>query len=314
MMNQELERRLLAYSLEHKLNNKGALSVMLHVTRVARNEGLPLDANSLLTGEEGQVRGLSGPIVQAILGEYNVTKKLSSEGGRTSRGSLAKMQRYVRFLNQLYEDDLADLPLIEQWWVNQVMDFFASKPFILRYDVSRTLYSIIRDLLEQALTRQKSNPGTTYIGTVLQHLVGAKLELAFAGKNIEILHHGASVADAPTARSGDFLIKRTAIHVTTHPTLALMEKCKENLATGLKPIIVTIHNQVKTAEVLTEAEAIFDRVEILPAEQFLAANVYELSGFDEIERDATVEQLIRVYNGLIDQYETDPSLHINIGK
>lgn len=313
-MNQALEQSLISYRLLHKINNKGALSVMLHVTRVARNEGLPLDANSLLTDEEGQVRGLSGPTVQAILREYGITKKLSSEGGRTSRGSLAKMQRYVRFLNQLYEDALADLSSIEQWWVERVIDFFASKPFILRYDVSRTLYFIIQDLLEQARKRQASNPGTTYVGAVLQHLVGAKLELALAGKNVQIIHHGASVADAPTSRAGDFLIKQIAIHVTTFPSLGLMEKCKENLATGLRPIIVTIHEHVKTAEVLTNAENIADRVEILAAEQFLATNLYELSGFGEIERNTTVERLLAVYNRLIDEHETDPSLRISIGK
>lgn len=186
--------------------------------------------------------------------------------------------------------------------------------FTLHCHLNYSLCLMFRDLLDQAHKHQKETSGIMYFDTILHYLIRAQLTLVFAGRHVPIEYHGTSVADAPTARSGDFLIKRTAIHVTTHPTLALMEKCKENLATGLKPIIVTIHNQVKTAEVLTEAEAIFDRVEILPAEQFLAANVYELSGFGEIERDATVDQLIRVYNGLIDQYETDPSLHINIGK
>lgn len=43
-------------------------------------------------------------------------------------------------------------------------------------------------------------------------------------------------------------------------------------------------------------------------------NIHLLSGFDEIERNTTLEQLILVYNNLIDRYETDPSLRISIGK
>ncbi|CAN5826310.1 hypothetical protein BH10CHL1_BH10CHL1_46560 [soil metagenome] len=190
----------------------------------------------------------------------------------------------------------------------------ASASFALRYHPEYSLCPMFRDLLDQAHKHQKENSGIIYFDTVLHYLIWAQLALVFAGGQMQIEYEGASVADAPTARSGDFLIKRVAIHVTTHPTLALMEKCKENLATGLKPIIVTIHHQVKTAEVLTEAEGIADRVEILAAEQFLATNVYELSEFGEIERNATVEQLITVYNNLIDEYETDPSLRISIGK
>ena len=46
----------------------------------------------------------------------------------------------------------------------------------------------------------------------------------------------------------------------------------------------------------------------------MSANLYELSGFGETERATTVEQLVSVYNSLIDRYETDPSLRISIGK
>jgi len=102
--------------------------------------------------------------------------------------------------------------------------------------------------------------------------------------------------------------------MSIYPTLALLEKCKADLAAGLKPIIITGNDQVETVEILAGAKDIADRVEIWSAEQFLVTRLHILSGFDEIERATTVEQLVSMYNTLIDRYETDPSLRISIGK
>jgi hypothetical protein len=44
----------------------------------------------------------------------------------------------------------------------------------------------------------------TYVGAILQHLVGAKLDVVLG--NGKITHHGFSVADQPSERKGDFYI------------------------------------------------------------------------------------------------------------
>ena len=72
-------------------------------------------------------------------------------------------------------------------------------------------------------------------GTVLQHLVAAKLCLILPEGSFEI--HGASVADGPTDRNGDFVIGNTVIHCTTMPGALLIEKCKANLRAGCHPVI-----------------------------------------------------------------------------
>lgn len=64
---------------------------------------------------------------------------------------------------------------------------------------------MLEDLVEQAVKRQQQSPGSTYVGAILQHIVGAKLELALPDTKIE--HHGYSVADKAT-RSGDFDLGR----------------------------------------------------------------------------------------------------------
>jgi len=81
------------------------------------------------------------------------------------------------------------------------------------------------------------------VGAMLQHLVGAKLDVVLGEGKIH--HHGFSVADHSTARQSDFQIETVAIHVTTHPSEALISKCADNLQAGLKPLIITLGDGVE---------------------------------------------------------------------
>jgi len=305
----ELHSKLLEFRDAKGFKGKGQLSVALHITRVAKTQGLPLDAATLRTGKSGQVQGLSKSAVQAVLADYSIERVLAEEGGRTSRGSLGNMEDYVAFLNQLHQDGLADIAAIESWWVERVKEYFSSKPFVLHYDPGKSLRSIISDLLEQAVKRQKDNPGVTYAGTMLQHLVGAKLEMILP-EDKRPKHHGANVADAPTARSGDFVFDDVAIHVTTAPTEALLRKCKDNLSAGLRPIIVTIADSRAGAESLAKIQGIEERLDIIEAEQFISTNVMEWGYFVAPLQQEQVHRLIDCYNRIIRLTETDQSLQI----
>ncbi|NLI93100.1 MAG: DUF4928 family protein [Peptococcaceae bacterium] len=46
--------------------------------------------------------------------------------------------------------------------------------------------------------------------------------------------------------------------------------------------------------------------------QFIATNLYEWSHFDSTRQKDTIENLIGIYNQLIENYETDPSLRVNL--
>ena len=312
-MDAQVTQKLEAFRKKYNITQKGALSVVLHVTRIARKQGLPLDPQKLRTKARGQVRGLSRSSIQNILKDYGILRILAKEGGRTSRGSIRAMERYVAFLNELHANRLAYLDEIELWWIDQVKTFFAAQPFILRHDLNRSLGSMVQNLLWQADERQKENPGTTYVGSVLQHLVGAKLELVFKKRAIHIEHHGASVADAPTARAGDFIIRNVVVHVTTTPSQNLIQKCRENLDSGYRVIIVTIHERMPLALGNADIEGIADRIDVWAVEQFVATNLHELSSFDDAERRITIDQLINEYNQIVDACETDPSLQIRLG-
>ena len=97
------------------------------------------------------------------------------------------------------------------------------------------------------------------------------------------------------------------------PGQPLIEKCGDNISVGIRPVIITIANRVKTARDLAEDAGISDRIEVWDIQQLLSANVYEHGLFDCFERRKTVSKIIAEYNGIIDDYESDPSLKIDIG-
>ena len=298
--------KLEAFVVESKMTGRGALCVALVVTRHAKHLGLPLDDSKLLTDGGGQVLGLGKGAVQAILRDHGITKVLAEEGGRTSRGSIGNMQAYVGFLNRLSQAGEPNLDTIEKWWIGRVKKFFEAKPMVFRLDTQTSLRSAIRDLLQQAETRQKKDLGTIFLGTVLQHLVGAKLELAL-GLRIET--HGAFVADTVTDRAGDYAVEDVVLHVTTAPGEALMRKCKENITHGLRPLIITTYRNVPIAETLAANAGIATQVEFFDVEQFLASNILELSRFKSSSQRMTVTDLVKRYNRLA-ACENNPGLLI----
>jgi len=303
---EDLRVRLDQFARENRMLSKGGLAVALVVTRHAKERGLPLDPADLLTDGGGQVRGLGKARVQSILKDHGIERVLAEEGGRTSRGSVGKMEAYVGLLNELEAAGEADLDLIEAWWVERVREYFAGKPFKLRYDPSKSLRHIVGDLLAQAKKRQESAAGTTFVGTMLQHLVGAKLDLLLGEGRVD--HHSASAADSVAARPGDFVVEDVAIHVTTAPGEALIRKCKSNLDQGMRPLIITPNEAA--ARYLAEQGGVADRIDVFEAEQFLAGNLYELGRFAREGRKTTARELIARYNAIVSEHETDPSLRI----
>lgn len=302
------EERLKAFQAENNITTKGPLSLVVQFTRMVKDKKFPLNPDDFQTSSKGQVAGLGGPNLKKILKEYGITRQLSSEGGRTSRGSMGLMIKYVDFLNAWNDEEAVDLPVIEAFWADQVREYFRNQPFILTADTSKTIGANLDDLFEQAKRRQKQNHGTQYLGIVLQHLVAAKLCLIMPEGSLEI--HGVSVADAPTDRNGDFVIHNTVIHCTTMPGASLIEKCAANLRAGCHPVIITIFERVHTALNLAEDAGLAGRVEVWDIQQFLSANIYEHSLFDEIKRNSALSSIIDRYNKIVMETETDPSLRI----
>jgi len=183
---------------------------------------------------------------------------------------------------------------------------FKKKGIEFHFDTGKSLRANIEDLLRQAEELQADGGGTTYVGAMLQHLVGAKLDLVLGKGKLE--HHGFSVADQATSRNGDFQIENVSIHVTTHPSEALVRKCASNIQAGLKPLIITFGDSVSGAIYLLKGHQLSDRVDVLDAGQFLTANVYEHSFFKAATCKVTLAKLLERYNEIISDCETEPML------
>jgi hypothetical protein len=293
-----------------KLLRMGGLCVALVVTQTAQEKGLPLDPESLRTEEGGQVAGLGKASVQKILEAHGIFKVLAQEGGRTSRGSLGLMKAYVEALNELAEKKAVNLEEAQAWWLEKVRAHFSSKGPKFHFDPGKSLHANIQDLLQQADELQENSGGTNYVGAMLQHLVGAKLDVVLGEGKIQ--HHGFSVADHSTARQSDFQIEAVAIHVTTHPSEALARKCAENLRAGFKPLIITLGDGVEGAAFLLKNSDLADRVDVLDVGQFLTANVYERSLFKTAACKVTFSKLLDRYNEIVTGCETDPAFRITL--
>ena len=307
-MADDLQSTLQIFCKEHNFGRKGPLCVALVITQHARKMGLPLDPDKLLTDAGGQVLGLGKGAVQAVLTRYGITRVLAAEGGRTSRGSIGNMREYVRFLNNLAATDTMHLDAVEAFWIARVHEFFSAKPFKIRLDTSRSLRTLVRDMIVQAEERQRNTPGMQYAGAVLQHLVGAKLDCALGVGHFA--HNSFSTSDAQLGRNGDFFVGDVAIHVTTAPGEAVIARCRDNINDGYRPIIVTTARGLTVAEGLAENADLGERIDVFEVEQFVALNLYELGKFAAEGRRVAVSDLVVRYNEIVEEAETDPSLKI----
>jgi hypothetical protein len=295
-----------------KFLGKGGLCVGLRVTQTAKDKGLPLKAETLVTAEGGQVVGLGKGAIQKILAAHGIKKVLAEEGGRTSRGTLGLMKEYVAALNELLAGNVVDIDEAMSWWIEKVHAHFAATGPKLNFDTGKSVRANIDDLLRQAEDAQKDAGGTTYVGAMIQHLVGAKLDLVLGPGKVQ--HHGFSVADHATARCGDYQVEDLVIHVTTHPSEALARKCADNLQAGLKPMVITVGDGLPAARLLLKELNLTDRVDILDVVQFLTANIYEHSSFQTAGCRKTLTELLNRYNAIVSECETDPTLRVGVAK
>jgi hypothetical protein len=68
------------------------------------------------------------------------------------------------------------------------------------------------------------------------------------------------------------------------------------------------------AEALAENVNLGDRIDVFEIEQFIALNLYELGKFAAEGRRVAVAELVKRYNEIIEDVETDPSLKIEFRK
>lgn len=131
------EARLRTFQSENNIYTKGPLSLVIQFTRLVRDQTFPLNPDDFQTSGKGQVVGLGGGNLKKILKEHGINQQLSAEGGRTSRGSMGLMIKYVDFLNAWNTEETVDFTKVEEFWAEQVREYFRNQPFILTADTSK---------------------------------------------------------------------------------------------------------------------------------------------------------------------------------
>ena len=226
--------------------------------------------------------------------------------------ALGGIERVAAVTSEVLREYGIEQPLISSYEVNETkrLERLLCHGIQFHFDPDKSVAANLADIFTQAGEIQKNSGGANFVGAMLQHLVGAKLDIVL-GAGVAS-HHGFSVADHSTDRAADFEVNGIAIHVTTHPSEALIRKAAKNIQVGLKPLIVTLADGVEGAAYLLKSTEWKDRIDVIDATQFLTANVYERSFFKAGECKATLTSILMRYNEILVECETDPVLQIRL--
>ena len=141
-------------------------------------------------------------------------------------------------------------------------------------------------ILESARKRRKA-------GEVATHLVGAKLALRFPAYDIK--NSAASDADEQKNENGDFQINDCVFHVTVSPNTGHYDRCKRNLANGLRVFLLVPDEILDGTRQNVKVET-SGRVSVEAIESFVSQNIEELSEFAGDKVSQNMRLLLETYN------------------
>ena len=267
-----------------------------------------LDINAHKAPGSDQLRNATRANVQKILARFDEDRVLLKEGGRTNRGLVRNLTLLLDALSVARIDELSpdarDLELgrMQAVLVAKAREKFNAEKLSFEYGKNITSREVVRMILESARNRQKT-------GDVAEYLVGAKLALRFP--NYDIRNSAASAADDQTDENGDFQMNDCVFHVTVSPNSGHYDKCKRNLATGLRVFLLVPDELLAGTRQNTEL-TMAGRVSVESIESFVSQNIEELSDFDGKKVPQGMRQLLETYNERVAEVETDLSLQVEI--
>jgi hypothetical protein len=292
--------------------NTNVMTVGLMLTEHMATVGLPLAETDFLA--DSQVKGLSGPRIQAILATHGERRDFTSEGGRTSRGSSPLARELAVLLEQAASasgyhqvgprSQQRARVLIQEWFVRRLqIEYFSGQRIRADIDPHLPGSANVFALLSAARERRGN-----VAGAVAQHLVGAKLSLRFP--EADVSNMGYTTADQQTDRPGDFTVGDTAIHVTMAPGGPLYSKCRRNLLDGYRVLILVPDDVLVGARQQATLARMGERISVQAIEDFVGTNIEEMGGLSSVGiRDGLRDLLLR-YNERVQIVEPDPSLLI----
>lgn len=253
-----------------------------------------------------QLRNATGPNVRNILARFGENRILLREGGRTNRGLMRNLAPLLISLasSDIEQLDGAELTIaidaMQAFLVERARDIFNDDWISFDYSSGVSSMEVVERILTAARARHKA-------GEVAEYLVGAKLALRFPA--YEVRNSAASSADAQREEHGDFQINDSVFHVTVAPNRGHYDKCKNNLANGLRVFLLVPEERLIGARQSVETE-IGNGVSVLSIESFVSQNIEELSEFAGDRVAQSLKDLLEKYNERVAAVETDLSLRI----
>ena len=269
---------------------------------------LVLDIVGQRAARSDQLRNATPANVGNILARFNETRILSREAGRTNRGLMTNLAPLLAALSEsdiaelTVEDRAAAIDAMQSFLVDRAKDVFNADWISFDYNSGASSREIISKILQVARERQKA-------GDVAEYLVGAKLALRFP--TYDIRNSAASAADEQTDEQGDFQINDCVFHVTVAPTQGHYDKCRQNVANGLRVFMLVPDNRLLGTRQNAEQE-IGDGISVESIQSFVSQNIEELSEFASGKVAQNIKLLLEKYNERVGQVESDLSLRIRI--
>ncbi len=255
-----------------------------------------------------QLRNATPTNVRNILSRFGESRVLSREAGRTNRGLMTNLAPLLIALSDGNLEQLREeqrhiaFDAMQSFLVERARDIFNADLISFDYNPGTSSRDIVGTILRVAGERQKA-------GDVAEYLVGAKLALRFPDH--EIRNSAASAADEQTDEQGDFQINDCVFHVTISPNLGHYDKCKQNLANGLRVFLLVPDDRLSGARQNAEQE-VGEGISVESIQSFVAQNIEELSEFASAKVAQNIRLLLEKYNERVSQVETDLSLRIKI--
>ena len=261
-------------SFPARSRSRGNIAGGLVLLENLRND-LSFNLDDHKAARSDQLRNATPTNVRNILSRFDESRVLSREAGRTNRGLMTNLAPLLEALShsglaQLSEEQSnSAFYAMQSFLVERAREIFNANRISFEYSPGVSSRDIVGAILRVAGERQKA-------GDVAEYLVGAKLALRFP--DYEIRNSAASAADEQTDEQGDFQINDCVFHVTVSPNIGHYDKCKQNLANGLRVFLLVPDNRLSGARQNAEQE-VGEGISVESIQSFVSQNIEELSEF-----------------------------------
>jgi uncharacterized protein DUF4928 len=281
--------------------NTVAVGIVL-LDKLRDNSPLPKEA---VFSRGGEIKGARSGL-PATLEKYGLPRKYLKEATtRQASHDGALLIEQLQYGESLPKDaqerDRVLLAAIDVL-LDQARKWLTQQPIKVNCDRQQSPTMWVSSILDKAQGRSG--------GKVEQHLIGAKLKERHPKVNVP--NYPGHAADLQTKRTGDFPIDKVSYHVTATDGKEAIPRCKDNIESGIHPVLLVPRKSLANAHVRAEVEGIAGRVSILGIEDFITQNVIELSTERQEDFFTTLQAIITEYNRRLEEVETDMSLKIEL--